>query len=60
MSSHLEEKKSRFIIIKRSGQTWTEKIYITLSTKLSKKEISKKTKKKHHEVKGERECKNKN
>lgn len=58
MSSHLEE-NSRFIIIKRSGQTWTEKIYIMLSTKLSKKEISKKTKK-HHEVKGERECKNKN
>lgn len=29
------------IFIKRSGQKWSHKIYIMLSTKLSKKEISK-------------------
>lgn len=32
---------SVFIVIKRSGQKWTDKIYIMLSSKLSKKEISK-------------------
>jgi len=30
-----------FIVIMRSGQKWTDKIYIMLSTKLSKKDISK-------------------
>lgn len=29
------------VVIKRSGQKWSDKIYIMLPTKLSKKEISK-------------------
>lgn len=41
-SFHLERiPLAIFIVIKRSGQKWTDKIYITLSIKLSKKEISK-------------------
>lgn len=40
------------VFIKRSGQKWSHKIYIMLSSKLSKKEISKQTEKEHHEVKG--------
>lgn len=41
-SFHLERiPLSIFTVIKRSGQKWIDKIYIMLSTKLSKKEISK-------------------
>lgn len=53
MSFHLERiPLSIFTVITRSGQKWTDKICIIISTKLSKEEISKYTEKEHHKVKG--------